>query len=710
MSGRGQGRSTLPSRGATGDLRSRRGDRFRRILAGLAAVVIGLTTGVSPSLIDPQPARAARLDPISCGQLYAVGQHGNSRHIFTVDRDGGALTENNSVSLPGWPSLNALAVDAAGGAFWMAGQQSGQTGTMIVRVEAETGTQSTFAAPLPGAPAGNGGLVMGALNPDNGIYYYGMVSDSNVLSIWGFDTETLTPVPGIIGRVSLGSGRGGDFAFDSRGRLYVVSQGILLVLNEEIPAQGSPGPGPELAGKIIAAPPGNSVGSMAFGPDGYVYVAGETLYRLNPSTGAVAGSEELTPASASIADMASCASPNVITLVKDLPEGRHQPGDQFRLAITGGGLAGGNRGTTSGSRPGVQDRTAGAVAGPALGLSGTSYTITESAAGSTDLADYRSAWECVDRASGDVVAAGSGTSGRFELPASTARGAEIRCTFTNRPRAAGNGAPDVAVSQSVDPVSGSVVTPGQVINYRLTFRNTGTAAGPVAIDDVITGVLDDATLTSAPVSSHRSLTVSEVIDGRFTVSGLLAAGRTVTVGYAVKINPDGRRGDDVLRDFVVAADAAPPAECEADNLLCTENPVPALAVIKSVDPENGSEVAAGQRLSYALRFTNTGAAPVAVGFDEVIAGLLDDATLVTKPTSSDPSVTVSAVSDGRIRLAGSVNPGATVTVRYAVEVKPDGQRGDGRLAGFLIKTGDDTPSACRPRNPSCTAHPIDGSN
>lgn len=684
------------------------GRRWRRWLATFAAIVIGLTAGVAPSSLGPERAEAAWLDPISCGRLYAVGQQGNSWHVFAVDHDSGALTVNNTVALPSRQSLNGLAVDQPGGAFWMVGQRTGQTSASIVRVDATTGEQTDFDHPLPGAPNGNGGLVMGAVNPDNGIYYFGLISPANDLHIWGFDTETKTAVPGVIGRVPLGRGQGGDFAFDSRGRLYVVSRGIVLVLDDALPATGSPSPGPELAGTVIANPPANAIGSMAFGPDGYVYVAGQRMYRLNPSSGEVAGSSELTPAATSIGDMASCATPNVITLVKDLPDGRHRPDDQFRLAITGGGLTEGHEGVTSGDQPGVQDRTPAAVAGPALGLAGTTYTITETAAGTTDLDHYRSSWSCVDRRSGEVFAEGTGSSGTFALPAGTARGAEIGCTFSNRLRDRGDG--EAEVSKSVDPVSGSVVTPGQVVGYRLTFSNTGEASAPVDLDEVITGVLDDATLSSVPRSSDSALTVSAVADGRFTVAGRLGPGKTVIISYAVRIKPDGRRGDDVLRDAAVPAGAAPSAACDPDDLLCTEHPVPAIEAKRSADPKPGTEVEAGRVLTYRLTFTNTGAAPAAIEFDDVIADVLDDATLVRKPISSDPDVAVSAVTGGRMIMSGTVKPGRTATVTYAVKIKPDGSRGDGRLAGFLIKTGGEPPSECVAGNARCTVHRVGGSS
>ncbi len=670
----------------------------------LIAFVIVVTTGVTPALIEPQPAAAALLDPISCGRLYAVDQHGSSGRIYTVDRNSAALTVNNLALAPGWPSLNGLAVDEAGGDFWMVGQRTDQTSTTIVRVDAATGAQATFAQTLTEAPDSNGGLVMGAFNPDNGIYYYGLVDASNVLSIWGFDTRTNTALPGIVGRVSVPGG-GGDFAIDRSGRMYVVSQGVLMVLTAPIPAVGSSGRGPELSGTVITNLPGNSVGSMAFGPDGYLYVAGRTLYRLNPSTGEVAGSEEISPATNSLADMASCASPNVITVVKELPAGRARPDDQFRLAITGGGLTAGNKGVTRGRESGVQDQTPGEVAGPALGLSGTTYTITESAAGSTDLAAYDSSWECIDRVTGDLVADGTGPSGSFDLPAAAARSAEVRCTFTNRPRAVSNGRPDLEITKSVDPVSGSTVTPGQSVGYTLRFSNTGTAPGAVAVDDVIGELLDDAILTSTPVSSDPALTVSDLADGRFTVSGRLPSGRTVTVGYEVQVKPDSRRGDHVLRDFVVAEGEDPPTECKLDELLCSVHPVPTLAVTKSVDPKDGSVVGAGTSTSYTLTLTNPGPVPAAVGFDDVITGVLDDAALVSGPTSSDPAVTVSAVTDGRFTVSGTVKPGQTVTVGYSVTVAPDGHRGDDTLINFVVDPGAEV-GECGADDPLCTENPV----
>ncbi|MDR6689078.1 LPXTG-motif cell wall-anchored protein, partial [Arthrobacter sp. 1088] len=131
----------------------------------------------------------------------------------------------------------------------------------------------------------------------------------------------------------------------------------------------------------------------------------------------------------------------------------------------------------------------------------------------------------------------------------------------------------LSVSKGVDPASGTTVTAGKTLTYTLTFKNVGT--GPYAVDytDLLTGVLDDAAVTAQPVASDGSLTASTVTDGAFTVSGSLAAGATVTVTYAVTVNADGSRGDDMLENFVFKTGGTPAGKCVTGDPLCTFNPV-----------------------------------------------------------------------------------------------------------------------------------------
>lgn len=143
---------------------------------------------------------------------------------------------------------------------------------------------------------------------------------------------------------------------------------------------------------------------------------------------------------------------------------------------------------------------------------------------------------------------------------------------------------ELSVIKSVDPASGTKVSAGNKLTYTLTFKNTGT--GPFVVDytDLLSGVLDDAAVTAQPVASDGSLTASEVTDGAFTVTGTLAAGTTVTVTYAVTVNPDGTRGDNLLNNFVFKTGSHAPATCPTGDPLCTSNPVTTPAGLANTGP------------------------------------------------------------------------------------------------------------------------------
>ncbi|MCE3613248.1 hypothetical protein LXJ57_25295, partial [Escherichia coli] len=109
------------------------------------------------------------------------------------------------------------------------------------------------------------------------------------------------------------------------------------------------------------------------------------------------------------------------------------------------------------------------------------------------------------------------------------------------------------------------------------------AAGTVDRVDDLANVLDDATITSAPVSSDSALTVTDGSDGKIAIKGTLQPGQKVTVTYKVTVKPDGQRGNNVLGNFLVDPGVTPPTTCEPGNPDCTVNPVPQLEDSKSVD-------------------------------------------------------------------------------------------------------------------------------
>jgi fimbrial isopeptide formation D2 family protein/uncharacterized repeat protein (TIGR01451 family) len=267
-------------------------------------------------------------------------------------------------------------------------------------------------------------------------------------------------------------------------------------------------------------------------------------------------------------------------------------------------------------------------------------------------------------------------------------------------------AANLHISKSVDPANFSTVVAGQVLTYTLTFQNTGQGPGSVSYTDFIGGVLDDATLTSGPTASNNALTVSPVTNGQFDITGTVAPASTGTVTYQVTVKPDGNRGDNQLDNFLEPTGTSPPATCQADDPLCTHNPVPEIVPTKTVDPASTATVHAGDVLTYTVTFTNVGKATGSVDYIDYLADVLDDAAVTTAPSSSNPNLTAGGIANSQFEITGTVAAGATYTVTYTVTIKPDGQRGNDVANNFISKKGDTPPSQCLASDPLCTTNPM----
>ncbi|MGI6878388.1 CshA/CshB family fibrillar adhesin-related protein [Microbacterium sp. gxy059] len=255
-----------------------------------------------------------------------------------------------------------------------------------------------------------------------------------------------------------------------------------------------------------------------------------------------------------------------------------------------------------------------------------------------------------------------------------------------------------SVSASSDPV-----VEGTVLTYEITVRGTGSATAEVAIEDVLAGVIDDADITTPPTSDLASVRVSDIEDGRFSITGTIGAGETATITYEATVRAAAERGDHRADNFLVLPGDEPPAECtEGDD--CTSTPMAAVSAEKSSDPASGEEVAAGDEITYTLTFRNDGTAPGAVDWTDDLSGVLDDATLSSGPTVSDEAL--AAILDGEeLAVTGELAGGQVVTVEYTVVVGADGERGDSLLGNVLAPTGSGDPS-CGDEGVSCTEHPV----
>ncbi|WP_256066124.1 isopeptide-forming domain-containing fimbrial protein, partial [Rhodococcus erythropolis] len=171
--------------------------------------------------------------------------------------------------------------------------------------------------------------------------------------------------------------------------------------------------------------------------------------------------------------------------------------------------------------------------------------------------------------------------------------------------------PGFTVAKTADPVSGTNVAAGQTITYSVTGANTGnTTLDPVVLTDDLSKVLDNAALVDGSLKATVDgvdATAPTLEGTTLSWTGALEAGKSVVLTYQVKIN-DGVAGG-VLINNKVTGTAKPPTGPEiTPPPVTTEHPVkvPGFTVAKTADPVSGTNVAAGQTITYSVTGANTG--------------------------------------------------------------------------------------------------------
>ena len=257
-----------------------------------------------------------------------------------------------------------------------------------------------------------------------------------------------------------------------------------------------------------------------------------------------------------------------------------------------------------------------------------------------------------------------------------------RCVVVNREQAA-----NWSVWKTSDPVSGTVVHPGDVIDYALHVQFTGgRLPSSLVITDDLSGVLGNATLTGSIVPSQGT---AEIV-GTNLVWTITNFDDDLVLTYSVTVNADARDA------HIVNVLLVPPGG-ECAESCTTDHPVPGWSLVKSSDPASGSTVQAGQTITYTLTASNSSDAPVGspmlVQADDDLSAVLDHATLV-EPL--DPALTHQG--DHLVWAIGGLAVGQTKTVSYSVKVDPT-------AAGVLLHNVVTTPpgGTCVPQgypNPS----------
>ena len=217
-----------------------------------------------------------------------------------------------------------------------------------------------------------------------------------------------------------------------------------------------------------------------------------------------------------------------------------------------------------------------------------------------------------------------------------------------------------------------VIYPGEDITFTVTSTNTGQVPGDPSLSDTLTGVatlnadsfsvtIDGAVQQTAPVVAA---------DGKsWTWNGTVPAGKAVVITYTATVNEDAVPGDTVENCVVTAG---------SDEAVCSGIlPEPGLTVNKTSVPPTGSNVGAGEVVSYTLTAKNQD--PTETYTDVVLSdnlsSVLAHATLnensypVMVGTNQIGTATLS--NDNVLSWTGSLAAQATATLTYSVTIDPD---------------------------------------
>lgn len=515
-------------------------------------------------------AQAAASYTCSPDDLYLLTSSSSTGYPAILKYSNGTLTTVVS-SLGTLPTSqpDALAVSQSGYAYFMATLPATGSALTVYRVNLADGSRTTFTgATVLGTtyndPNGVITATAGAINPVTGIYYYALATSTYAWDFYAFDTNTNTSI-GYVGRLTTPTsdqGFHGDIAFDGDGNLYLginTSTGKLY----KVDAANVP----TTARSLATAIPFTSLGSTAETyTTGLAYIAPtsgtKSLYSISyyktainvRSPGTTNDSTVYATISNSyIYDMASCAGPSkpTLSLSKNV-ESRVNTGDQFTLTVKdAAGSTVGSPATTSGTATGTQS----AKVGPVTVTEGSTYTLQETASGTTTLSDYAITAACT--MSGSALTT-TGSNGTFAVTVPTGAKGLIDCVITNGP-------PKIELKKNV------AKRVNATDQFKLDVRSSSGIIGTATTTGTATGV--QAAVASASVSPGTTYTLQETGTGttdlgRYNTSAVCTANGT-TVPTTKTANGS--------FDVTLSAGTKGVVACEITN-----TPIPTLSLAKNV--------------------------------------------------------------------------------------------------------------------------------
>ncbi|SJN09353.1 hypothetical protein FM113_05930 [Leucobacter sp. 7(1)] len=626
--------------------------------------------------VDPEPPVVVEPEaPATCdaNTFYALdqGQGTNIKlHRYTVNNGTNRITRHDADVLLGQSSLlqgwntNALGMSSPDD-FMFTGQKSKDSEVRVFRAtQVQNGKLNVSRVGTKKLTIDSGKTVVaGAVEPKSGDFYFGYYSVATgqkqaTLHVYrtpgSGTTETTKLLTATIETsVAMTDYWGnGDFAFDTNGNLHFVLSSSTKGASGWQPAV----PGQAVVGSLTAKQleTGKSVRVSSSTPqrnplnetggfNGLAYLGSGKMVAEQGSSQTIAEPGTLKPIGTpqqnsdfALVDLASCASPPTLTLQKNVID-RVENADQFQLELLRGGTVL-NEALTAGTKAGIQAEKIENVPVEA----GAKYRIRESFPAADSAKMYQSALVCVQDPAGSkkplTVTPAQNHEWDVTIPTSAgASGAEVLCTITNDPLH-----PNLAITKTANPASGTAVQAGQQVTYTVTFENTGRGEARVKHVDHLADVLDDATLDvkslrygdGARVTGQTAPLSPVGITGKLTpensqlaITGAVPPGAKRTISYTVTVLAadantksrqaqanDGEPHGYLLRNFVTPAGKTPPAECApkpGENVLCTEHPIPAWDIVKSAQPPNDASLHTGGNVYYTVAIRNFSGSPLA---------------------------------------------------------------------------------------------------
>lgn len=525
----------------------------------LGVALLG-AVGVTQAVVaDP----AAAASGLRCDQntVYAINGAGD---LASIDVTSHASEVKTSMS----PGNNALGLAKNGVAAYASfnGTTPADSANTITTYDAVN--EQRLADVKNADPSGARALLRGAVNPVTGLYYYAGNGASAYLGAYDPNTKTRIGQVGSLG--NLQNGMNGDMAFSTRGLLFVVTGNqVRRVDTETVPTSAGR---QVLSTSLVATLPSNQADAggspgIAFSSDGYLYASiGTTMYKINPSSGKQVDSFTI-GGNFQPSDLATCNYANTLAAQSSVDQ-RWNAGDQFGLRVDGDQISAGNTADTTSTGGGAQTPKAGAV----LTLPDTTYTATQSAKGTTDLANYDTTWQAVELNSGRTVASGSGNTASFVFPhATTADGSDIVVTFANVLKAT-----HVATTaDTATTTSGTAVTKSAADG--VLANDSGTGLSVVSNTQPAHGsatVRPDGSYTYTPAAGFSGT-------DSFSYTAKDSSGQTATSTVTVTVTPKGT-------DDAFSVRAGGTASADAANGLLANDGGSDLTITSHTDPTHGT--------------------------------------------------------------------------------------------------------------------------